>query len=70
MVLRQCVQLNTREYNLRLQAAPARLYNKSADISRKRWSEQTDMENLIGETTEHDKKAALEVKSPKAGARA
>ena len=28
-----------------------------------------DMENLIGETTEYDKKAALEVKSPKAGAR-
>lgn len=29
-----------------------------------------DIENLIGETTEYDKKAALEVKSPKAGARA
>ncbi len=70
MVLRPCVQLNTREYHLRLQTAPARLYNKSTDISRKRWSEQMDMENLIGETTEYDKKAALEVKSPKAGARA
>ena len=70
MVLRPCVQLNTREYNLRLQTAPTRLYNKSTDISRKRWSEQMDIENLIGETTEYDKKAALEVKSPKAGARA
>ena len=69
MVLRPCVQLNTGEYNLRLQTAPAKLYNKSTDISRKRWSEQMDMENLIGETTEYDKKAALEVKSPKAGAR-
>ena len=29
-----------------------------------------DIENLVGETTEYDKKAALEVKSPKAGARA
>ena len=28
-----------------------------------------DMENLIGETTEYDKKAALEVKSPKTGVR-
>lgn len=69
MVLRPCVQLNTGEYNLRLQTAPAKLYNKSTDISRKRWSEQMDMENLIGETTEYDKKAALEVKSPKAGAK-
>ena len=65
MVLRPCVQLNTGEYNLRLQTAPAKLYNKSTDISRKRWSEQMDMENLIGETTEYDKKAALEVKKPK-----
>ena len=65
MVLRSCVQLNTGEYNLRLQTAPAKLYNKSTDISRKRWSEQMDMENLIGETTEYDKKAALEVKKPK-----
>ena len=48
MVLRPCVQLNTGEYNLRLQTAPAKLYNKSTDISRKRWSEQMDMENLIG----------------------
>ena len=47
MVLRPCVQLNTGEYNLRLQTAPAKLYNKSTDISRKRWSEQMDMENLI-----------------------
>ena len=29
-----------------------------------------DIENLVGETTEYDKKAALEVKSPKAGTRA
>ena len=65
MVLRPCVQLNTGEYNLRLQTAPAKLYNKSTDISRKRWSEQMDMENLIGETTEYDKKAALEVRKPK-----
>ena len=28
-----------------------------------------DIENLVGETTEYDKKAALEVKSPKAGAK-
>ena len=28
-----------------------------------------DIENLLGGTTEYDKKAALEVKSPKAGAR-
>ena len=45
-----------------MQTAPTRLYNKSTDISRKRWSEQMDVENLIGETTEYDKKAALEVK--------
>ena len=37
MVLRPCVQLTTGEYNLRLQTAPARLYNKSTDISRKSW---------------------------------
>ena len=48
-----------------MQTAPAKLYNKSTGISRKRWSEQMDMENLIGETTEYDKKAALEVKKPK-----
>ena len=41
------------------------LYNKRTDISRKRWSEQTDLEKLIGETTEYDKKAALEVRKPK-----
>ena len=60
MVLLRCVQLNTREYNLRLQTAPAKLYNKSTDISHKR-QKQVDMEKLIGETTEYDKKAALEM---------
>ena len=44
---------------------PTLYYTESTDISRKRWSEQMDMENLIGETTEYDKKAALEVKKPK-----
>ena len=44
---------------------PTLYYTESTDISRKRWSEQVDMENLIGETTEYDKKAALEVKKPK-----
>ena len=48
---------------------PTLYYTESTDISRIRWSEQMDMEKLIGETTEYDKKAALEVKSPKAGAR-
>ena len=38
---------------------PTLYYTESTDISRKRWSEQMDMENLIGETTEYDKKAAL-----------
>ena len=41
---------------------PTLYYTESTDISRKRWSEQMDMENLIGETTEYDKKAALKVK--------
>ena len=44
---------------------PTLYYTESTDISRKRWSEQMDIENLIGETTEYDKKAALEVKKPK-----
>ena len=44
---------------------PTLYYTESADISRKRWSEQMNMENLIGETTEYDKKAALEVRKPK-----
>ena len=44
---------------------PTLYYTESTDISRKRWSEQMNMENLIGETTEYDKKAALEVKKPK-----
>ena len=44
---------------------PTLYYTESTDISRKRWSEQMDMENLIGETTEYDKKAALEVRKPK-----
>ena len=44
---------------------PTLYYTESTDISRKRWSEQMDMEKLIGETTEYDKKAALEVKKPK-----
>ena len=48
---------------------PTLYYTESTDISRKRWSEQMNMENLIGETTEYDKKAALEVKSPKTGVR-
>lgn len=48
---------------------PTLYYTESTDISRKKWSEQMNMENLIGGTTEYDKKAALEVKSPKAGAR-
>ena len=44
---------------------PTLYYTESTDISRKRWSEQMNMANLIGETTEYDKKAALEVKKPK-----
>ena len=44
---------------------PTLYYTESTDISRKRWSEQMNMENLIGETTEYDKKAALEVRKPK-----
>ena len=44
---------------------PTLYYTESTDISRKRWSEQMNMENLIGETTEYDKKEALEVRKPK-----
>ena len=43
---------------------PTLYYTESTDISRKRWSKQMNMENLIGETTEYDKKAALEVRKP------
>lgn len=38
---------------------PTLYYTESTDISRKRWSEQMDMENLIGETTDTTRKRRL-----------